>query len=267
MSILSSRAVLACLLVLLSGAFIAGCSSSPDRKQVPASKLYEDANRSMKQGQWQKAVDRYNELIARYPFGHYTAQAQLELAYSQYKNSQPEFAIMAANRFIKTYPTHPNVDYAYYIKGLVNYDRNKGLFDRVVPSSVRERDQHNARQAFLDFSELVEKYPHSKYANDARERMEYLRDNLARYELYIAEFYLERKAYVAAINRAEYVVESYQQTPSVANALVVMIKGYRALGLEKLETDLTRVLALNFPDHPFLHGQEEEGESLLSKIF
>lgn len=267
MSIVTSRNLAAACVVVLATIFAAGCSSNPDKKQQPASEMYESANRAMKQGQWQKAADRYNDLIARYPFGHYTAQAQLELAYAQYKNDQPEFAIMAANRFIKTYPTHPNVDYAYYIKGLVNYDRDTGLFDSLVPHSVRERDQHNARQAFLDFSELVEKYPHSKYADDARERMEYLRDNLALYELGIAEFYLERKAYVAAINRAEYVVETYQQTPSVSEALVVMIKGYRALGLEQLEADVTRVLVLNFPDHPFLQTEKREDEGFWSSIF
>lgn len=266
MSILSSKSLAAFCLVALAAIFVAGCSSNPDRKQAAASEMYAAANRSMKQGQWQKAADRYNDLIASYPFGHYTAQAQLELAYSQYKNEQPEFAILAANRFIKTYPTHRNVDYAYYIKGLANYDRDRGLLDSLVPHSVRERDQHNARQAFLDFSELVEKHPYSKYANDARERMEYLRDNLALYELGIAEFYLKRKAYVAAINRAEYVVENYQQTPSVSEALVVMIKGYKALGLEKLGQDVARVLALNFPDHPFLHPDEQE-EGFFGRIF
>jgi len=266
MSIVSSRNLPASCLVALALIFAAGCSSNPDRKQKPASEMYESANRSMRQGQWQKAADRYNDLIGRYPFGHYTAQAQLELAYAQYKNEQPEFAIMAANRFIKTYPTHQNVDYAYYIKGLVNYDRDKGFFDSVVPASVRERDQHNARQAFLDFSELAEKYPNSKYADDARERMEYLRDNLALYEIGIAEFYMDRKAYVAAINRAEYVVENYQQSPSVPEALVVMIRGYRALGLDKLEQDVTRVLALNFPDHPFLQP-EDQSEGFWGSIF
>jgi outer membrane protein assembly factor BamD len=253
-------------MAVLVAIFLAGCGSSPDRKQKPASEMYEAANRSMHQGQWQKAADRYNDLIGSYPFGHYTAQAQLELAYAQYKNEQPEFAIMAANRFIKTYPTHQNVDYAFYVKGLANYDRDKGLLDSLVPHSVRERDQHNARQAFLDFSELVEKYPYSKYADDARERMEYLRDNLALYEIGIAEFYLERKAYVAAINRAEFVVETYQQTPSVSQALVIMIQGYRALGLEKLEQDVTRVLALNFPDHPFLQPEDQD-ESFWGSIF
>lgn len=263
---LSNRGLAVFFLVALAAVFAAGCSSNPDRKQPPASDMYEDANRAMKQGQWQKAADRYNDLIASYPFGNYTAQAQLELAYAQYKNEQPDFAIMAANRFIKTWPTHANVDYAYYIKGLANYDRDKGLFDSLVPTSVRERDQHNARQAFLDFSELVEKYPYSKYADDARERMEYLRDNLALYELGIAEFYMERKAYVAAINRAKYVVENYQQTPSISEALVIMIKGYRALGLKKLEQDVTRVLALNFPDDPFLRP-EDEGEGFWGRIF
>ncbi|TDJ33413.1 MAG: outer membrane protein assembly factor BamD [Gammaproteobacteria bacterium] len=271
MSILSSSGQLsgglrALFLAALAAILLAGCGSNPDRKQVPASDMYQSANRAMKQGQWQKAADRYNDLIQRYPFGHYTAQAQLELAYAQYKNQQPEFAILAANRFIKIYPTHQNVDYAYYIKGLANYDRDKGLLDSLVPHSVREHDQHNARQAFLDFSELAEKYPYSKYADDARERMEYLRDNLALYELGIAEFYLKRTAYVAAINRAEYVVENYQQTPSVSEALVVMIKGYRALGLEQLEQDVTRVLALNFPDHPFLRP-EDQSEGFWGSIF
>lgn len=266
MSILSSRGLAAICLIALAAVFAAGCSSNPDRKQIPASEMYASANQAMNNGQWQKAADRYNDLIASYPFGYYTAQAQLELAYAQYKNEQPDFAILAANRFIKTYPTHQNVDYAYYIKGLVNYNRDDGMFSSLVPGSVRERDQHNARQAFLDFSELVEKYPYSKYADDARERMEYLRDNLALYELGIAEFYLERKAYVAAINRAEYVVETYQQTPAVSEALVIMIRGYRALGLEKLELDVTRVLALNFPDHPFLQPEDQE-EGFFGRIF
>jgi outer membrane protein assembly factor BamD len=252
MSILSSRGLAAICLIALAAVFAAGCSSNPDRKQTPASEMYASANQAMNNGQWQKAADRYNELIGSYPFGYYTAQAQLELAYAQYKNEQPDFAILAANRFIKTYPTHQN--------------RDDGMFSSLVPGSVRERDQHNARQAFLDFSELVEKHPYSRYADDARERMEYLRDNLALYELGIAEFYLERKAYVAAINRAEYVVETYQQTPAVSEALVIMIRGYRALGLEKLELDVTRVLALNFPDHPFLQPEDQE-EGFFGRIF
>jgi outer membrane protein assembly factor BamD len=231
-----------------------GCGLLPETKDETADwsaqKLYSEARSALNDGDYTKAVKYYESLEARYPFGKYAQQAQLEIAYAYYKDEEPDSAIAALDRFIKLNPRSPNIDYAYYLKGLVNYNRGLGVVERYLPLDPAERDAGSSLQAFEDFSELVRLYPNSTYAGDARQRMLYLRNNLALHELYVAEYYMKRRAYVAAANRAKYVVENYQRTPSVPGALVVLAKAYKLLGLTQLSDDALRVLRTNYPDNP-----------------
>jgi outer membrane protein assembly factor BamD len=180
----------------------------------------------------------------------YGQQALLDLAYVYYKIDNHEEALSTCDRFIRLYPQNPHVDYAYYLQGLVNFNRNRGVTDRIFPTDYSERDISSASAAFQNFSELLERFPNSIYAEDASMRMVYLRNLLAEYEIHVARYYLRRGAYVGAANRARFVVENYSKTPSVPDALVVMAKAYKVLELDDLSADALRVLELNYPTHP-----------------
>lgn len=239
-------------IVLVLLVTLGGCSLLPDQidetKDWSAQKLYSEAKDSMNDSDWERAIDLYEKLEARYPFGRYAQQALLESSYAYYKFDEPDSAISAADRFIKTYPRHPNLDYAYYLRGLVNFTRGDNFMDRILPRDPAERDAGATRQAFFDFGELVKRFPESRYAEDAGLRMVYLRNNLAQYEMHVADYYMRRGAYVAAINRAKQVVESYQGTPAVPVALETLIRAYRKLGLDDLASASERVLKLNYPE-------------------
>jgi outer membrane protein assembly factor BamD len=257
----SARPMRVFLLVLLSFLFAglgAGChrgAQKPDDAEVlPVEKMYEVAKTALADGNYSKAIRYDQRLIARFPFGPYTEQATLELAYAQYKTGKPEDAYSTINRFIKTYPTHKHIDYAYYLRGVINFDRDRGFLDRYANQDMTKRDQTNTLQSFEDFSELLSKFPDSRYAADARQRMIYLRDNLAKAQINIAEFYLRLGAYVAAANRAKDVLEKYQRTPAAGDALAIMAIAYRALAQDKLADDTERVLRQNYPNHPYFQG-------------
>ncbi|MBI5041890.1 MAG: outer membrane protein assembly factor BamD [Gammaproteobacteria bacterium] len=242
---------LATILLVLVG-LLGGCSLLPDQidetKDWSAQKLYSEAKSSLDESDWERSIDLFEKLEARYPFGRYAQQALLESAYAYYKFDEPESAIASVDRFIKTYPRHPNLDYAYYLRGLVNFNRGDSLIDRVAPRDPSERDAGAARQAYFDFAELVKRFPKSRYAEDAGQRMVYLRNNLAQYEMHVADYYMRRGAYVAAANRAKQVIESYEGTPAVPVALETLVQAYRKLGLDDLAADAERVLKLNYPD-------------------
>jgi outer membrane protein assembly factor BamD len=223
----------------------------------PASEMYADAKRQLTSQNWGRAVQSYQALSTRFPFGRYTEQAQLELAYAYHKVGQPEAALSTADRFIRTYPSHPNVDYAYYIRGLTNYEQRVGFMERMMPSRVRDRDQTAARESFRDFDELIRRFPDSRYSPDARQRMVFLRNNLSYYELDVARYYIRRKAYVAAAARARYALETYPGSPEMGNALEILHISYTEMGLPELAEDALRVLALNYPDHPYIVGEEK----------
>ncbi len=243
--------VIALLLISLGGCGWFG--EKPDKtRDWSADRLYREAKSALAGHDYETAIDYYEKLESRFPFGPLAQQAQIEIAYAYYKDSQTASAIAAADRFIKLYPNHPNVDYAYYLKGLVSFNQGKGFFDRYLPMDESERDPASARQAFLDLSELVKRFPESKYAEDARQRMLFLRNNLAKHEVHVANYYMKRDAYLAAANRAKYVIENYQRTPAVPEALVIMVKAYRKLGLDDLANDSLRVLKLNFPEQEAL---------------
>lgn len=211
-------------------------------------RFHEEAKKALDDKNYPKAIKLYEALEARYPFGDYAAQAQLNVAYAYYKNDDPEAALAAADRFIKVNPRSPNVDYAYYLKGLVNYNRGIGFLERFLPTDASQRDPGNAKDAYDNFKELIQRFPQSKYVSDARLRMVALRNNMAMYELHVADFYMRRKAYVAAINRANHVVKDFPRTLAIPYALKIMEKGYRELGMNELAADTARVFNTNYPN-------------------
>lgn len=210
--------------------------------------LYQAAQRSLRSGNYNNAIAQLQRLEAQFPFGRYAEQAQLELIYAYYMAFRPDAARSAADRFIRLHPQHANVDYAYYLKGLAAYEQDRGFFDRFVPTDLAARDIGAARESFADFGQLLARYPASDYAPDARQRMIYLRNLLARSEIMVGRYYLSREAYVAAVNRGRNVVENYPTTPSVPDGLALMVEGYLKLNLPEPANDSLRVLVANYPD-------------------
>lgn len=223
----------------------------------------------MSEGDYETAIKYYEGLEAKFPFGRYAMQAQLDVAYAYYKNGDQEQAIAAADRFIKLHPSHPYVDYAFYMKGIVNFNRNMGLFDRFLPIDSSQRDASAALDSFNDFSELIRRYPQSKYSDDARKRLLFLRNNIAAHQVHAARYYMKRGAYLAAANRCVKVVENYQRTPAVKDALEIMIEAYDKLGLEKLSKDAGRVLAMNEEKGYFtaLEQEQLEDDPIVRKVW
>lgn len=215
-----------------------------------AQRLYDAGKAALNQGGYEESLRFYQKLETRYPFGPYATQAQLDSAYAYYKQNEPASSVAAADRFIKLHPQHPNVDYAYYMKGLSQFEQGRGFVDQLLSLDPSERDSGLALQSFEAFGQLVERFPTSKYAEDARKRMLYLRNNLAKHELHVANYYMRREAFVAAANRARFVVENYDTTPSVPDALVIMAKAYKVMQMDDLSSDAVRVLKLNHPEHP-----------------
>lgn len=240
---------------LLLTAFIvslAGCASTDDQdtSKWTAARYYQEAQRAIKFKNYETAISHLESLEGQFPYGPYAEQAALELAYVYILSGETESSIAASDRFIKTHPQDKNVDYAYYLRGLALFEKNRSFIYEAFNQNPTHRDAAGARRAFQYFAELVRKYPNSKYSKDAQQRMIYLRNRLADYEVYVARFYYDRNAYVAASNRAKYVVENYNNTPAVADALEVMVRAYRKMGMNKLANESMRVLLLNYPDHP-----------------
>jgi outer membrane protein assembly factor BamD len=208
----------------------------------------------MSERDWAKAIKYLERLEARFPYGRYAQQAQLDVAWAHWKYDEPAAAIAAVERFIKLYPNHPALDYAYYLKGLVNFTENQGLFAILSDPDLAERDPKAAREAFAAFREVVTRFPDSKYAEDSAARMRYLVNSLARHEVHVARYYMKRGAYLAAVNRAQVAVSNYPQAPAVEEALSILMRAYAALGVEDLRADAERVLRRNFPDSPYFKG-------------
>jgi outer membrane protein assembly factor BamD len=245
------------LILLLLAVFAVGChrqKKQDDAEVLPVEQMYTTAKEALEHGNQTKAIRYYQRLIARFPFGPYTEQAQMELAFAQYKDGKNDEALSTINRFIKTYPTQKNIAYAYYLRGIINFDRDRGFLANWANQDPTKREMASTLQSFEDFGELVSKFPDSRYAPDARQRMIYLRDNLSRAQIHGAEFYYQRGAYVAAINRCKDILERFDRTPAAGDALAFMALSYKALGQEKLAGDSERVLKLNYPDHPYFAG-------------
>lgn len=214
--------------------------------------LYESALRYLDANQSIAAIDYLQFLEAQYPFGAYAEQSQLELVYAQYRAFDHEAAMASADRFIRLHPEHPNVDYAYYMRGLISFTRESSFISNFLPVDITMRDPGSARESFSHFSELLLRFPNSTYGPDARKRMTFLRNMLARTEINVANYYFRRGAYLAATNRGKFVVENFQGSPAVPDGLAVMSEGYALLGFDKLHNDTVRILALNYPNHPAL---------------
>ncbi|MBL4781323.1 MAG: outer membrane protein assembly factor BamD [Porticoccaceae bacterium] len=258
-------------LLIFSSLFISSCSwmpfvgpeESPEEKtmeealQLSEQKLRKKISGNLNARNWSDAVVNLNAFESQFPFGNYADQAQLELIYVYHESTDFEAAMASADRFIRLHPRHPNVDYAYYIKGLSAALQNKGLFSDRSPIDATKRDVGSARSSFATFSDLINKYPDSIYAADARQRMLELRNRLARHEIHVANYYFKRGAHLAAANRGRYVVENFQQTPSVPDGLAVMAEGYYLLDLHDLAAEAARALAANYPQHPSLNEQGE----------
>ncbi len=250
---------------------LAGCAGTDTRKDETvgwsAQKIYTEAKEAMNDANYERAVKLFESLEARYPFGRYAQQAQLESAYAYYKQNEPASAIAAADRFIKLHPNHPNVDYAYYLKGLANFNDDLGLLGTVSKEDPTERDPKAAREAFDAFKELVAKFPDSKYAEDSTKRMAYLINALASHEVHVARYYMKRGAYLAAANRGQYALQSYPQAPAVEEALFIMVKAYDALALNDLRDDAERVMRRNFPKSKYFGGSVEGDKKPWWKIW
>ena len=220
-----------------------------------AQKLYGESKDAMASKSYDKAIKYLEKLEARYPYGRFAQQAQLDVAYAYWKNGERASAIAAADRFIKLYPNHANVDYAYYLKGLVNFNENTGLLSALDNPDLSERDPKGTREAFDSFKELIARFPESKYAEDSIARMRWLVNSLAQHEVHVARYYMKRAAYVAAANRAQFAVQNYPQAPAIEEAVFIMVKAYDALGMNDLRDAADRVMRKNFPDSRYLTGK------------
>jgi outer membrane protein assembly factor BamD len=245
---------LATLAVLTLG--VAGCGNKNRELIGSPDRLYEMAKRAGDNGNYRDAIAYYEQLEARFPFSNATRQGQLDLMHAYYKNREPESAIDQADQFIRENPAHPRVDYAYYIKGLVQFERTPNFLERWFNADLSERPPIDARKSFQAFQTLLQRFPSSEYAADARQRMVFLRNRLANYEVHVAQYYLNRGVYVGAINRAKYAIENYDGAPQIRHALEVMAESYRRLGMTDLAADSERVLKENYasaddaPDAP-----------------
>jgi len=247
------------LVLLLSGCFL--FEKKEEAANLSASKLFSDAMEDMDDKNYEQAIKKFETLEARYPYGRYAEQAQLEVAYAYYKQEDVASTTAACDRFIKLHPTHPNVDYAYYMKGLANFNENLGFIASLGGQDMTERDPKQARQSYDAFKELVTRFPNSKYTEDAAARMRFVLNGLANYEVQVARYYMKRKAYVAAVNRAQYVLQNYQKTPATEEALLIMVKAYDAMGVTDLRDDAERVMKQNFPTSKYLSGSADGGKS------
>lgn len=243
-------------------------SSDSDEKEYAgwdAKKFRSEAKSAADSGNYDKAIKLNEAIETRYPFGEGADQTLLDLAYAYYKNENHESAVATADRFIKLYPRSPQVDYAFYLKGLANYNRDLGIVDRFLPTDTSQRDQSRARIAYNSFAELVSRFPNSKYAYDSRLRMTELKNNMAMYEVHVARYYMKRKAYVAANNRASVVIANFQGTPAVPYALQVMQEAYTQLNMPDLAKDTARVYELNYPNGPPI--PEHKSSTISHKIW
>ena len=236
---------------------LTGCSSAPVDKTADWSpnKIYAEAKDELSAGAYDKAVTLFEKLEGRAAGTPLAQQAQIDKAYAHYKSGETALAIATLDRFLKLHPASPAIDYALYLKGIINFNDDLGMFSAITRQDLAERDQKAAKESFESFKELVTRFPESKYAPDASLRMTYIVNSLAQYEVHVARFYFARAAYVAAINRAQIVVSDYQGMPALEEALYIIVKSYDALGMMQLRDDTKRVLEKNYPQSEFLsHG-------------
>lgn len=237
------------LLIIMFALGLTACASTPDEqddtKKWSAEKLYSEAKEASDAGDYETAIGHYETLEAKYPFGRYAEQAILNTAYAYFKFDEPDTAISSADRFIKLHPRHDNVDYAYYLRGLASASKKDNPLSGFMPQDSSIRDPSSTQKSYDYFSELVKKFPESRYTPDAIQRMGHLRNNLAMHEIHVANYYAERHAYVAVVNRAKHVVSNFPRTPASRLALKLLVDAYKELKMDDLAADAQRVLDLN----------------------
>jgi len=244
--------------VAVAAAFVAGCGSSAPKDAESSwtnERLYSEAQQEAEAGSYERSARLYERLEGRASGTLMAQQAQIERAYVLYRQNEKAQALSAIDRFLKLHPTSPAVDYALYLQGLVNFNDNLGILGSLSRQNLSERDQQASRDAYQSFKLLVEQHPQSRYAEDARLRMNYILNSLAAYEVHVARYYYRRGAYVAAANRAQQTVQEFQQSPSTEEALFIMVSSYDRLGLAQLRDDASRVLRQNFPNSAYLAGE------------
>lgn len=265
-----ARTLLLLLVVLLasSGCARIGKMFKDENKNegLPAETLYDKAYKSMITGNYGTAEETYKRLIAQYPYGAYAEQALMETAYSQYKSGKNDEAVSSIDRFLRTYPTHKNVPYMYYLRGLANQARNTVFMQRVFSLDMASRDLAAPMQAYDDFGIVATRFGNSRYADDARQRMVFLRNQFARQELNTSVYYLRRGAWVAAADRAKYLLETYPQSEYQNDAVAVLAETYTRLGNTALADDAKRVLVQNDPRHPWLKGGWPKSPSVFQRL-
>lgn len=256
-------------LAVIAAFFLAGllasCGLLPDQKDETtgwsANKLYSEAKDALSEGSYDKSIKYFEKLESRYPYGRYAQQAQIEVAYAYWKAGEPASAIAASERFIKLHPNHPNVDYMYYLRGLVNFNEDLGLLGSIANQDMSERDPKGARESFDAFKELATRFPESKYAPDAVARMKYLVNALASNEVHVALYYMKRGAYLAAINRAQFALKNYPDAPAIEEALYIMVKAYDLLAMADLRNDAERIMRQNYPKSDYFSRGLERKEA------
>lgn len=248
-----------------AAAILAGCGGLPEKSDETATwhtdKLYSEAKDALDNGDWGKCAKYYETLEGRDPFGRFAQQAQLNVAYCDYRDNDTDAANQAVDRFIKLHPDHPNVDYAYYMKGLINFNDDLGMFGRFSGQDLADRDPKALHDSYDSFKQVVDHFPQSRYAQDSAQRMRYIVNALATHEVHAAQYYYKRGAYVAAVNRAQTALQNYQGAPATEDALEVMVRSYRALGETRLADDTQRVLAATFPNSYFVTGRRANAVS------
>jgi outer membrane protein assembly factor BamD len=241
--------------LILTVILLSGCASVDDdpTKGWSAQRLYTEGKTALANKQYTTAIGHFEKLEARYPYGPYAEQAMLEIAYAYYKDEEMASAIAAANRFIRTYPTHPHVDYATYLKGLASFDEERSSLEKIFGAGdPSKRDPKALRDAYDAFKEVTQRFPDSRYAEDSRKRLVYLINAMAMSDIHAARYYYSHSAYVAAVNRTKRVIENYQRTPAVEEALGLQALSYKAMGMTDLMNDTRRVLEKNFPTSHYL---------------
>jgi len=248
------------LLALFVSTSINGCAifgeptELDETKGWQAQRIYENGALAIADSDYDKALGYFKKLSSRFPHGKYAIQAKLEIIYANYKKDDPVSTITAADRFIRLHPNHPNIDYAYYLKGLATFNE-RDVFKKLTRQNINDRDPKSLKLSFASFKKLIERYPKSRYVKDAKFRMFYIVNTLAQHEMHVARYYMNRKAYLAALNRAKYVLEYYPKSNVVEEALMMMISAYDYMDLTDLKEDAMRILKTNYPKNPLLTGE------------
>ncbi len=248
---LSSTASIGRMLLLITALLLAGCGTKGQEYDPTAGwnaeRLYQDGKEEMNSGNWKLAKERFNAVETRFPLGIYAQQAAISLAYSYWKDKEPDQALATLARFQQQYPNHPSMDYVLYLKGSINFTPPSAVFSSVTGQDPGERDPKSLRQSYAAYTELIERFPESRYSADARKRIAWLINTMAENEKFVARYYYDRYAYVAAINRAQVVITDFQGVPAAEEALYIMMMSYEKLGMAELRQDTERVLLANFP--------------------